>query len=87
MNAKIQTHNHAYVHVQCDDEHVADSATACVARLCHVKPNICEPLFNAHIHILLLRQLLRHAHAIVSAGVPGDGLLCTSAAFSGHVKE
>jgi hypothetical protein len=77
MNATMQTYStdKKNTTVQCDDEQVADSATACVARLCRVKPNICEPLFNAHIHILLLRQLLRHAHAIVSARVPGDVVL------------
>jgi hypothetical protein len=75
QRTRIYSLSHTHIW-QCDDRQVADSATVCVSRLCRSNAQLHDALFSARIHILLLRHLLRHAHAIVSAGGSGAFVYC-----------
>ena len=57
--------------LQCDDTSIIEAATSCVGRLC-ASPCLHAALTEGHLHLLLLRQLLRDVHCMMEGG---SGLL------------
>ena len=47
--------------LQCDDASIIEAATSCVGRLC-ASARLHAALVEGHLHLLLLRQLLRDVH-------------------------
>ena len=53
--------------LQCDDTSIIEAATSCVGRLC-ASPCLHAALVEGHLHLLLLRQLLRDVHSMMEGG-------------------
>jgi hypothetical protein len=56
--------------LQCDNLAIIEAATSCVGRLC-ASPVVHARLVHGHLHLLLLRQLLRDVHCMMEGcGAP-----------------
>ena len=59
--------------LQCDKSAIIEAGTACVSRLC-ASAHVHAALLAGHVHLLLLRQLLRDVHCMMDGGGGGGAV-------------